>query len=115
MLTQGKKNATFVNVKRITDTDDGQGGFSGGTPSVLYFRVPCRFNAMTEKEIALIADKQDVKAEYKVFLEYRSGIQEGDFLIKTDDNRQFNIKLIMDWDEDKRMMRLAVAEEGRFT
>jgi len=44
---------------------------------------------------------------------YLSAVKEGDRLIKTDDSREFEVKLIQDWDEDRNYMKLAVLEVGR--
>ena len=112
MLTTGKKGTSYISVKSEALTSDGQGGFSQ-TWTTTHRRIPCRFNAMTEKEIAYLWDQQAVQANYKVYMEYVSGIKENDRLVKQGDGREFDVKLVMDWDEDKTFLRLAVQEKDR--
>ena len=112
MLTTGKARPTYVNIKHQALTPDGYGGYTN-TWAVLYRRVSARFNSMTSKEIQMLHDKQEVLADFSVNLKYRSGIKEGMALVKTDDNRTFEIKLVMDWDEDKTQLKLAVKENDK--
>ena len=112
MLLAGKQKATYWKFVRRTETDDGQGGVTVSN-TVLYRRVLVRVNALSEKEIAILWDKQAILANYKVYLEYISGLQEGDQGIDEADSKTYDIKLIMDWDKDNSMMRLAVSETGR--
>ena len=112
MLRTGKRNATTVTIKREVETADGYGGYTTST-AVLYRRVPCRFNELNEKDIALLWDKQAVLANCVVYLEYVGGLQEDDMLIRDSDSREFNIKLVQDWDADRQMLRLTVLEQGR--
>lgn len=112
MLTAGKARATKVNIRRKSLTADGQGGYTTSW-SVLYRDVLCRFNAIPARDLALMMDKKAVYAEYNVYLEYRSGIQENDQLIRTDNSREYEIKFIQDWDEDQRMLKLGVTQIKR--
>lgn len=105
---------TEVDVRRITNVADGQGGYTT-TTAIILRRIPCRFNAMTSKDLMLAYDKQKVFANYYCFMEYESEIREGDELIKTDDSRVFEVKLKMDWDEKKNYLKLAVLELDRAT
>lgn len=110
MLTAGKNKATYWKFIRRAETDDNQGGVTV-TDAILHRRVLVRVNAMDEKEIAILWDKQAILAQYKVYLEYISGLQEGDQGIDEDTSKVYNIKLIMDWDQDNSMMRLAVSHD----
>ena len=112
MLKTGKKKPTYCNIKAKIRTSDNQGGFTT-TWAIIYRRILCRFNALSSEEIAVLWDKQAILADYKVNLEYLSGIKEGNRLIKMDDSREFEIKLKMDWDEDNQMLTLACHEIGR--
>jgi len=105
---------TEVNVRRTTQVADGQGGYTT-TTAIILRRLPCRFNALTSKDLMLAYDKQKVFANYVCFLEYESNVREGDELIKTDDSRVFEVKLKMDWDEKKNYLKLAVLELDRVT
>lgn len=114
MLKTGKANATYVNIKSSSSgAEDALGGYTGPSRAVIYTNVLCRFNALTTKEVAIFSDKQDVKANYYVYMEYMSGIKETDRLVKIDDGREFDVKLILDWDEDRNYMKLAVLEVAR--
>lgn len=105
---------TEVNVRRTTNVADLRGGFTT-TTAIILRRIPCRFNALTSKDLMLAYDKQKVFANYLCFMEYESEIREGDELIKTDDSRVFEVKLKMDWDEQKNELKLAVLEKDRVT
>ena len=112
MLTAGKGKPSYVRVSRKTETSDGMGG-STITDSILHRRLLCRFNAMSANAIAILWDKSAVRADYTVYMEYVSGIKEGDQLIDEGDAKTYDIKLIMDWDKDNAMLKLAVSETGR--
>jgi len=131
MLSAGKEQATRVNIKQETYLTggiykaykygqvtygpymtDSYGGYLKSW-GVVHWRIPCRFNALTTKELGVVAHKQEVKADFSVYLQYISGIKEGDRLIDLSDSREYEISLVMDWDEDRSMMKLAVSEMGR--
>ena len=112
MLKTGKARPTYVNIKSQTLTADGYGGYTNAW-AIMYRRISARFNAMTSKEIQMLHDKQEVLADFSVNMKYRSGITEGMLLVKTDDSRTFEIKLVMDWDEDKTQLKLAVKENDK--
>ena len=98
-----------VTVKRETLTSDSQGGYTR-TWTVVYRRVPCRFQSLLTRETTLAYDKQTTFANYLVYFEYLD-IQEGDRIFL--DSRQFTVKLIKDWDEQKNMMTVAAVEVDR--
>jgi len=112
MLTTGKGNITKVNIVQETLTADGAGSFTS-VWTTIYFNITCRFNALPKREEIIAYNKTTVFANQYVYLMYLSAIKEGNRLIKTDDGREFEVKLIQDWDEDRNYMKLAVLEVGR--
>jgi len=100
-----------VTIKRPTVTRDDLGGEGSTAYATLYARVPCRFESKTEKLGAIAYDKDAVFPDYFVYLEYRSGIKEGDRIYLG--SREFEIKLIENWSEQGKYMMLAVVELGR--
>jgi len=92
-------------------TVDEIGGYSDTTYTVLYRRVPCRFETLTKKLEIIAYNKEAVFPDYYVYMEYWSGIKEGDILEK--DGRTFEIKLVENWSEAGKYMKLAVVELGR--
>lgn len=109
MSFRGLLNTT-VNIKRKTLTADGQGGHTSAWATI-YRRVPCRFNALGSPETTLTYDKQAVFANYYVYLEHLTGIKEEDRLVLG--SREFEVKLIQDWDEANNYMKLSVLEIDR--
>ena len=102
---------SFVTIKHPTVTRDNLGGEGSTTWAILYTRVPCRFESKTEKLGAIAYDKDAVFPDYFVYLEWRSGIKEGDRIYLG--SREFEIKLIENWSEQEKYMMLAVVELGR--
>lgn len=100
------KSAT---IQRETLTADGQGGYTS-TWGTLYRRVPCRFQSLLSRETALVYDKKTVFASYYVYLSYL-GVKEGDRVILA--TQTFAVKMVVDWDKQKDMMKLAVVEVDR--
>lgn len=100
----------MVDIKRSTPNPDGQGGSGNLTWATIYRRIPCRFNALTTNELAFIYDKQMVTANYVVYLE-PADIRENDRLYLG--SRIFDVKLIMNWDESDKYMKIAVLEANR--
>ena len=98
-----------VDVKRLTKAADNQGGYTS-TWTTIYRRIPCRFNALTTNELAFTYDKQQVTANYAVYLEPLD-VREGDRLYFG--SRVFDVKLIMNWDESNKYMKFAVMETNR--
>jgi len=99
-----------VDIKRRVQTADGQGGYTTAW-SVIHRRVPCRFQALTSKEAMLIYDKAAVFANYYVHMEHLSDIAEEDRLYLG--ARAFDIKLVQDYAEVGKYLKLAVLEIGR--
>jgi head-tail adaptor len=100
------------NVTRTSQTADSSGGYTTAEVTILR-RIPCRFNAMSGKDYALYADKLGTLAGFTVFMEGGRDVREGDLLVKTDDSRQFDVKLRKDFDEQKRFLTLICAERAR--
>ena len=98
-----------VNVQRKTETADGQGGYTT-TWAVLHRNVPCRFQALTSRELILSYDKASVFANYYVHLEHRD-VAEGDRLYLG--TRAFDVKMVIDYAELGKYLKLAVLEIGR--
>lgn len=100
-------------IKDETLTPDGMGGWTRAD-TILYTNVKCRFETTSRKaEILALGGKADVYPDYYVYLEYLSGIKEGDHIIY--DSRTFEIKLVEDWSERGKYMRLSVVELKRMT
>jgi len=99
-----------VDIKRKVQTADGQGGYTTAW-SVIHRRVPCRFQALTSKETMLTYDKSSVFANYYVHMEHLSDIAEEDRLYLG--ARAFDIKLVQDYAEVGKYLKLAVLEIGR--
>jgi len=99
-----------VDIKRKVQTADKQGGYTTAW-SVIHKRVPCRFQALTSKETMLTYDKSSVFANYYVHMEHLSDIAEEDRLYLG--ARAFDIKLVQDYAEVGKYLKLAVLEIGR--
>lgn len=99
-----------VNIQRKTQAADGQGGYNP-TWAVVHYRVKCRFQALTSKEAILTYDKAIVFANYYVHMEHISDIAEGDRLYLG--TRIFEVKLVQDYAEISKYLKLAVLEIGR--
>lgn len=101
---------SVVDIKRKVQTADGQGGYTTAW-AVIHKRVPCRFQALTSKEAMLSYDKAAVFANYFVHMEHLSDIAEGDRIYLG--ARTFEIKLVQDYAEIGKYLKLAVLEIGR--
>lgn len=99
-----------VNIQRKTQTADGQGGYTT-TWAVVLRNVPCRFQALTSKEAALTYDKAAVFANYFVHMEHTTSVAEGDRLYLG--TRVFEVKMVVDYAEMGKYLKLAVLEIGR--
>jgi len=99
-------------IKRETPgASDGMGGYGTPTLTTLHSNVPCRFETLTKKLEIIAYDKEAVYPDYYVYMEYKSGVQEGDLVVKG--SRSFKIKLVENWSEQDEYMKLAVVEHGR--
>ena len=100
-----------ITIKHPTKALNDLGGEGSTTYAVLYTNVPCRFDSQTKKLEIIAYNKDAVFPDYFVYLEYRSGIKEGDRLYLG--SKEFEIKLIEDWSEQGEYLMLAVVELGR--
>ena len=101
-----------VDIVRTTRVADGSGGWTTTTATIAS-AVPCRFNALSTREMILAYDKQTVFANFTLFMGYRTDVAEGDALVKCDDSRTFEVRLKMAWDEARNYLKLAVLERAR--
>lgn len=97
-----------VDIKRKTQTSDLQGGYTS-TWATIHQSVKCRFYPLSSKEAMLSYNKASVFANYFIYLEYISGLAEGDRVYLG--TRIFEIKLVIDWDETNKYMKLAAMEK----
>ena len=103
-----------VNIKEETQgAADGAGGFAAPTWTVIYRRVPFAFMPASKRfdELIQTRDKEEVLADFLGYLEYRSGVKEGQRIYWG--GRVFEIKIIYIWREKARMMKLKLIEKGR--
>lgn len=100
------------NVKRKSRTTDNQGGWTS-TWTTLYRRVPCCFETLTKRLEIQAYDKQAVFPHYFVYLEWRSGIKEGDRLVWDKDSTEYEIVLVENTKHMGKYMKLAVVQVGR--
>lgn len=99
-----------VDIKRKTQTADGQGGYTTAW-AVIHKRVPCRFQALASKEAILTYDKAAVFANYYIHMEHLSDIAEGDRVFLG--TRTFDVKMVVDYAEVGKYLKLAVIEIAR--
>jgi head-tail adaptor len=102
----------LCNVSRTSQTADGSGGFTA-TETIVLRRVPCRFNAMSSKSLAIYADKLGTLAGFTVYMEAGRRVLEGDMLVKCDDARQFDVLLVKNYDELGKFLTIECAERAR--
>ncbi len=90
---------------------DGMGGFRVATWGILYTRVKCRFESLQKKEMIMAYDKKEVYPDYFIYLVFRSGIKAGQRIYFN--SREFEIKLIENWSEQRKYLQLSVTEIKR--
>jgi hypothetical protein len=102
---------SLITIKQATNTDDGSGGqtVAWGT---LYRRVPCRFESLSGSKAQTTYAKLTPLPDFIVYMEYKSGIKEGDRLVDSK-NREYSILLVEDWSLQGQYQRLAVTELKR--
>lgn len=94
------------NVQRYTTVDDGMGGQTK-TWATIYRRVPIRVNALAAREIAILQDAANVKADYKIFCR-PFDVREGDRFVV--DGRTFEVKKVDNYDEMGHHLRVTCLE-----
>jgi head-tail adaptor len=100
-----------VNVIRLVTADDGAGGQTT-TDSIILRRIPCRFEALSGSKAQAAYAKLTVIPDMIVYMEYHSGIKEGDRLTDSK-GREYSIALVEDWSLQGRYLKLAVTEIAR--
>ena len=111
MSFEGLLDSTCTIMQETLGTPDGQGGYTASTWGILYSRVRCRFETLWREQEVLAYDKKVVYPRYYFYLVYRSGIKEGMRIYYN--SRQFEIKLIENWSEQKRYLQLEMTEIDR--
>lgn len=90
---------------------DGMGGEAAGTWAMIYKRVKFAIVLIPKEEQIIQYDKIDVFAEFFIYMEYLSGVKEGQRVHWG--TRTYEIKLVLPWREKGRFMKLACVEIGR--
>lgn len=101
-----------VNVIRLVSADDGSGGQLTPTDTILYRRIPCRFETLSGSKAQAMYSKLAVVPDMIVYMEFHSGIKEGDRLVDSK-GREYSIALCEDWSLQGRFLKLAVTEIAR--
>lgn len=102
---------SLVDIKRESNTDDGQGG-QVVTWGILLHRVPCRFESLSGSKAQAAYAKLTPLPDFIVYMTFQSGVREGDRLVDSR-GREYAVSLVEDWSLQGRYMRLAVTEIGR--
>jgi len=97
-----------ITIKSVAYTVDSMGGQQTATWTAIHSNIKCRFNPILGRDMVYLDDKKTVWASHYVFLKYLSDIKEGDRVYLG--TRVFEIKMIVDWDENNDKMKLAVVE-----
>ena len=100
-----------VDIKSRTKAGDTMGGGGAITYTTVYLNVPFRFESLDKKEELLAYDKATTYPDYYGYCEYRANIAEAQVVIF--DSRYFEIKLVQDWSEQGKYMRLSLTEITR--
>ena len=103
-----------VNIKSYSEgASDGMGGYLPGSWASIYKKIKANLVLIQKGEQILAYDKANVFAEVFWYLEYLSGIKEGQRVHW--ESRVYEIKLVLPWQEKARFMKLACVEVGRST
>lgn len=111
MSFAGQLDKTVRIKHEVAGAADGMGGHAAPTWTTLYKRVKAAIVLIPKKEQILEYDKDKVFAEFFIYLEYLSGIEEGHRVYWG--SRVYEIKLVLPWREKARFMKLACVEIGR--
>lgn len=103
----------IVDIKERSKAGDSMGGGGTVTYVSVYKRVPFRFETLDRKtdEEMIAYDKKTTNPDYYGYCEYRSGIRGGQVIFF--DSRRFEIKLVQDWSEQGKYLRLSLTEITR--
>ena len=101
-----------VSIKSFTEgAADGMGGYLPGSWALIYKNIKAAIVIIRKGEQILAYDKANVFAEFFWYLEYLSGIKEGQRVHWS--SKTYEIKLVLPWREKGRFMKLACVEVGR--
>jgi len=100
-----------VDIKERAKGGDTMGGGGAITYTDVYLNVPFRFESLDKKEEMLAYDKKTTYPDYYGYCEYRANIKGGQVVIFN--SRYFEIKLVQDWSEQGKYMRLSLVELTR--
>jgi len=103
-----------VDIKsRTKASPDTMGGGGVITYTDIYLNVPFRFESLDRKmdEQMLAYDKKTTNPDYYGYCEYRANIKGGQVIFFN--SRKFEIKLVQDWSEQGKYMRLSLTEITR--
>ena len=93
---------------------DGMGGYLPGSWAPIYKKIKAAFVITTlrfQGEQILAYGKKNVFAEVFIYLEYLSGIKEGQRVHW--ESKVYEINFVAPWQEKERFMKLACVEVGR--
>ena len=90
---------------------DSMGGYSAGSWASIYKKIKAAIVIIRKGDQILAYDKKNVFAEVYWYLEYLSGVKEGQRVHWG--SRIFEIKLVLPWREKGRFMKLACVEIAR--
>ena len=90
---------------------DGMGGYAAGSWAPIYKKVKAAIVIISVGEQILTYDKEAVFAECYWYLEYLSGIKEGQRVHW--ESKVYDIKLVLPWQEKGRFLKLACVQVGR--
>ncbi len=105
---------TTVDIKERTKASpDSMGGGGTITYTTLYTNVLFRFETLDRKtdEEMIAYDKKTTNPDYYGYCEYLSGIKGGQIVVYN--SRMFEIKLVQDWSEQGKYLRLSLTELTR--
>ena len=103
-----------VNIKRFAEgAADGMGGYLPGSWASIYKNIKAAIVLIHKGEQIIQYDKANVFAEFFWYLEYLSGVKEGQRVHWG--SKSYEIKLVLPWQEKERFMKLACVEIARQT
>lgn len=111
MSFAGQLDKTGYIKDEISGANDGMGGQLPATWSSIYKRIKFAIVLIPKGEQIIQYGKLDVFAEFFIYMEYLSGIKEGQRVHW--EGRTYEIKLVLPWREKGQFLKLACVEVGR--
>jgi len=111
MSFAGQLDKTVKIKKELQGDKDDMGGYDPSTWPTIYKRIKAAVVLIPKKEQIIQYDKINVFAEFYWYMEYLSGVKEGQRICWG--SRVYEIKLVLPWREKGRFMKLACMELGR--